>query len=70
MSPKPKQEHGRNVVRNVRFTESQWKEIEARSHRLRMPAARFLAYAAIRALELELPDLQAASAVNALIEGA
>lgn len=63
-------DRGRSVIRNVRFTRKQWADIEARSQRLRMPPARFLAYAALRALEHELPDLQAVAGVNSLIQGA
>jgi hypothetical protein len=61
---------GRSVVRTARFTAKQWDEIEERSKQLRMPPARFMAYAAIRACELPLPELAGAAEVTALLQGA
>jgi hypothetical protein len=69
----PKLKHkayGRSVVRTCRFTEEQWAEVQARADKLRMPPARFVAYAVLKALDRNEPELASAAAVSALIDGA
>ncbi len=47
--PTEEREHA-TIVRQARFTPSQWERIKARADELDVPYARFLTYAALRAL--------------------
>jgi len=67
--PKTKRKYGRSVVRTARFTPEQWVEVEARAEKLRMPPARFVAYAVLKALDRNEPELANFAAVTALIAG-